>query len=423
MAIEDALSMNYHTNQSHIHTCVLTVAEEIKKGMSLSIVALIDALIEHAIAVRASDIHIDPSPMMLTVRYRIDGILQDAHVVPLHAHREIISRLKVLCGLRTDEHHTAQDGRFKASLKEGVMVDIRVSIIPIYSGENAVLRLFFKEGEMYTLATLGFTKENSKKVTDAILKPYGMILATGPTGCGKTTTLYTLIQMLNAKDTSIITIEDPIEYELSGVNQIQVNARAGLTFANGLRSILRQDPDTIMVGEIRDSETAGLAVNVSLTGHLVFSTLHTNDAATTLPRLLDMNVEPYLIASTVNIAIGQRLLRRLCDVCKVEKKLTPIEIQSLHSFVSDLPLSTETSVCVKVGCLACNQTGYVGRVGVYEVLSMTKTIRELVLKKDSVSALRDCAIKEGMIPLLADGFLKVKEGLTTVEEVLKIRYE
>ncbi len=421
--MDDARSMDYHTSQSHIHMCVLTVTEEIKKGLGISIIVLVDALIEHALAVRASDIHIDPSPSMLTVRYRIDGILQDAHVLPLHAHSEIISRLKVLCGLRTDEHNAAQDGRFKALLQDDVTVDIRVSIIPIYSGENAVLRLFSKEGEMYTLETLGFTKENSRKIRDAIEKPYGMILATGPTGCGKTTTLYTLIQMLNAKDTSIITIEDPIEYELKGVNQIQVNARAGLTFANGLRSILRQDPNTIMVGEIRDSETAGLAVNVSLTGHLVFSTLHTNDAATTLPRLLDMDVEPYLIASTVNIAIGQRLLRRLCECCKTEKKLTQFEIQSLQSVVFNMPITTETNVFTPVGCRVCNQTGYVGRVGVYEVLSMTKAVREIVLQKGSLFALRDCAINEGMVPLLADGFLKVAAGLTTVEEVLKIRYE
>lgn len=423
MALEDVLSMKNYTNLLHIDTCVLSVTEEIKKGTGLSIVDLVDALIEHANAVLASDIHIDPTPTLLCVRYRIDGILQDAHVLPLHTHSEIISRLKVLCGLRTDEHQTAQDGRFKAYLSQGASVDIRVSIIPIYSGENAVLRLFSKQAESYTLQTLGFSESNIKIVTEAIEKPYGMILATGPTGCGKTTTLYTLIQLLNAKDTSIITIEDPIEYELSGINQIQVNARTGLTFANGLRSILRQDPNTIMVGEIRDSETAGLAVNISLTGHLVFSTLHTNDSATTLPRLLDMNVEPYLIASTVNIAIGQRLLRRLCDDCKIEKRLTVSEIQRLHSIAFNMPLTTETTVYTNVGCSRCNQTGYTSRVGVYEVLSMTKAIQELVLNKSSVSTLRNCAIQEGMVPLITDGLLKVKDGLTTVEEVLKIRYE
>jgi type IV pilus assembly protein PilB len=423
MTMDDESSVNYHTNQSHILACVLSVNEEIEKGTGLSIVVLVDALIEHAVAVRASDIHIDPSPTFLCVRYRIDGILQDAHVLPLHTHKEIISRLKVLSGLRTDEHQTAQDGRFKAVLTHGVSVDIRLSIIPIYSGENAVLRLFSGEAETYTLQKLGFTEQNIAKVVDAINKPYGMILATGPTGSGKTTTLYTLIQMLNAKDTSIVTIEDPIEYELTGVNQIQVNARTGLTFANGLRSILRQDPNTIMVGEIRDSETAGLAVNISLTGHLVFSTLHTNDAATTLPRLLDMKVEPYLIASTVNIAIGQRLLRRLCDVCKIEKLLTPSEILSLQSQTANMPLTTSTSVYAPLGCVRCNQTGYMGRVGVYEVLTMTRALRELVLAKSSVSTLKDCAIQEGMVPLIEDGFLKVKEGLTTIEEVLKIRYE
>ena len=416
----DDLGVIFHASQLRIHTCTLDVTEEISKGRNLSVVTLIEALIEHADALGASDIHIDPSPTALCVRYRIDGVLQHVHTLPIHVHDEVLSRLKILCGLRTDEHQVAQDGRFKALLKNAVSIDVRVSIIPAYYGENAVLRLFSSEAESYTLEKLGFTEENIKKVTQAIAKPYGMILATG---CGKTTTLYTLIKMLNAVETSIITIEDPIEYALIGINQIQVNTRTGLTFANGLRSILRQDPDTIMVGEIRDMQTAGLAVNISLTGHLVFSTLHTNDAATTLLRLLDMKVEPYLIASTVNIAIGQRLVRRLCDVCKEERKLTLSEISSLQNHVTHFSITSIAFVCVPVGCAVCNHTGYKGRVGIHEVMTMTPVLRELVLKKNSAALLRSCAVQEGMIPIVEDGFMKVQNGVTTVEEILKIRYE
>lgn len=407
----------------HGDTCAAQVTEELGKGANLSIIRLVDCLIAHAHAVRASDIHIDPLPNYVQVRHRIDGMLQDAHMLPSSTHHEIISRLKIMCGLRTDEHQSAQDGRFRVLLENQVSVDVRVSIIPTYHGENAVLRLLSDEAEIFSLEKLGFTKENIAKITSAIRKPYGMILATGPTGSGKTTTLYTLIKMLNTKDTSIVTIEDPIEYAISGINQIQVNARTGLTFATGLRSMLRQDPNTIMVGEIRDAETAGLAVNISLTGHLMFSTLHTNDAATTLPRLIDMKVEPFLIASTVNIALGQRLLRRLCDNCKVVKTLTQTEVDSLEGFVPKKLLTAGKKVYTHKGCVACSNTGYRGRIGVHEVLVVTNGIREAILRRASASDLREVAIKEGMIPIVVDGFMKVLSGDTTVEEVLRMRYE
>ncbi len=410
-------------HSAHINTCALLVSEELGKGIQLSIIRLVDCIIEHAHAVRASDIHFDPHADKLVVRLRVDGVLADAHIIPASLHHEVISRLKILCGLRTDEHQAAQDGRFRLALPQSGSVDVRVSIVPVYYGENAVLRLLSDEAEIFTLDNLGFTETNKNKIIAALKKPYGMILATGPTGSGKTTTLYTLVKMLNSKDTSILTIEDPVEYAIDGINQIQVNARTGLTFANGLRSMLRQDPNTIMVGEIRDAETAGLAVNIALTGHLVFSTLHTNDAATTLPRLLDMKVEPYLIASTVNIAIGQRLLRKLCDHCKEVKKLTAAEVASLSGFVSSNLLKVGSKICVSGGCEMCNGSGYKGRVGIHEVLTMTNAIREAVLERASATAIRDLAIEGGMTSIVEDGFLKVLAGETTVEEVLRMRYE
>lgn len=408
---------------THIATCILLVTEELEKGAALSIIRLIECLIEHAYAVRASDIHLDPRVSGVVVRLRIDGVLKDAYMLPVRIHPEVISRLKILGGLRTDEHQAAQDGRFRMELTHEKSVDVRISIVPTYHGENAVLRLLSSEAFDFTLKNLGFSEKNRASIASALCKPYGMILATGPTGCGKTTTLYTLINVLNRKDTSILTIEDPIEYAIEGINQIQVNPKTGLTFAQGLRSMLRQDPNTIMVGEIRDTETAKLAVNIALTGHVVLSTLHTNDAATTLPRLLDMQVEPYLIASTVTIAIGQRLLRRLCTSCKKEKILTHIEVASLSELVSENLLTVGTHVFVPVGCAFCGGTGYKGRIGVYEVLVMSNRLRDAVLTRTSARELRDIAIEEGMVPIVEDGWMKVLEGHTTLEEVLTMRYE
>ncbi|KKT23714.1 MAG: Type II secretion system protein E, partial [Candidatus Nomurabacteria bacterium GW2011_GWF2_43_8] len=299
------------------------VEEELARGADVSIINLIDQLIEKADASRASDIHIDPLIEGVRIRFRIDGVLQDAYLFPKEINNEIISRIKILSKLRSDEHQMTQDGRFRYVLPgENKFIDFRVSIVPTYHGENAVLRLLTDKNEESTLEDLGFSESDRKKIENAIRKTNGMILSTGPTGSGKTTTMYTLIKMLNSPGVSIITIEDPIEYAIDEVEQIQVNSRFGLTFANGLRSILRQDPNIIMVGEIRDAETASIAVNTALTGHLLLSTLHTNDAATTLPRLLDMGIEEYLVASTVSIAIGQRLVRKICKDCKEKKPMT-----------------------------------------------------------------------------------------------------
>ena len=399
------------------------IKKDLKGNTDISIVELVDSLVEYAHAVRASDIRITPVEQKVRVRLRIDGVLQDSFEIPSHIHNEVISRVKILARLRTDEHQSAQDGRFRIVLGNAGPVDVRVSIVPTHHGENAVMRILADKSEQFGLDTLGFSKEDEEKIKDAIGRPFGMILSTGPTGSGKTTTLYTLIKMLNKPDVSIITIEDPIEYAISGVEQIQANTHSNLTFSSGLRSILRQDPDIIMVGEIRDSETAGLAVNTALTGHLLFSTLHTTDAATSLPRLLDMNVEPYLVASTVNLIIGQRLARRICPKCGEKHELTDAEKKSLGSVLLEGVAGEKQTFMRGIGCDYCNGTGYHGRVGINEVMLVDDEIRDSFLRRASTSDLRKLAIKKGMTPMLIDGFNKAAMGITTVEEILRVIHE
>ncbi|MDP3901793.1 MAG: GspE/PulE family protein [bacterium] len=397
--------------------------KELLGGGEVSIIKLIDALVASAYEARASDIHVDPEDKEVRVRFRVDGVLHDSFVFSKGLQSEVVTRLKVLSGLRTDEHQMAQDGRFKVLVKPGLYVDIRLSIAPTYYGENAVMRLLAQEAEQeFSLDTLAFSEHNQKIILNAIKKPYGMILATGPTGSGKTTTLYTIIRMLNTPAVSIITIEDPIEYSIDGIEQIQVNARTGITFAAGLRSILRQDPNIIMVGEIRDEETAGIAVNAALTGHLLLSTLHTNDAPTTLPRLIDMKIEPFLIASTVNIAMGQRLLRRVCNDCKVPKKIADSEIKSLSAVVNPEFFKAKTDFFVGKGCNLC-EGGYKGRIGIHEVLEVTDAVREAIMKRADADEIHDIAVKEGMIPMIEDGLNKALDGLTTIEEIMRVIHE
>jgi len=396
------------------------VAKELKKGGAVSIIALIDALVEEAHKLDASDIHIDPREKDVVVRMRIDGVLQDTHIIPKEIQSEVISRIKVLSDLRTDEHQTPQDGRFRLSLEEVDPIDVRVSIAPTYFGENAVLRLLSERSEKFALEMLGMSENDREKVNQAIKKPYGMILATGPTGSGKTTTLYTILKELNTKEVSIITIEDPIEYALQGVNQIQVNSRTGLSFANGLRSILRQDPDIIMVGEVRDAETAGLAVNTALTGHLVLSTLHTSDAATTLPRLLDLRMEPYLITATVNVVVGQRLVRKICAHCKKKHEIIPSEKKVLSEIGAALAFEGKDGLWRGEGCDKCNGSGYRGRIGIYEVMPIDESIREAMLRRCSSTEIRKTAILNGMTTMVEDGFRKAADGITTLEEVLRV---
>jgi len=408
-----------------------TDRSSIEKELSLpandiSIIKLVDSIIEYAYNSRASDVHIDPTENKVNVRFRIDGVMYNIFALPKEIHEEIISRIKVLSGLRTDEHQAAQDGRFKFESGKKSF-DIRVSITPTYYEENAVLRLLAEPEHGFSLENLGFLGNNLNTVRKNIKKPYGMVLVTGPTGSGKTTTLYAILKELNTPMVSIITIEDPIEYSLEGVEQIQVNPRTGLVFATGLRSILRQDPNIIMVGEIRDEETAGIAVNAALTGHLLLSTLHTNDAATTLPRLLDMNIEPFLIASTVNIAISQRLVRMICQSCKFKKDLTADEIKSLENslpetYLKDGSLANKSFYGGK-GCNECGGSGYRGRIAIHEVLEVTEGIRKAIMTQATAATIRDIAILEGMVPIIQDGLLKAEQGVTSIEEVLRVMHE
>jgi type IV pilus assembly protein PilB len=390
----------------------------------ISAVALVDLFIEAAESARASDVHIQPESKNVRLRFRIDGILEEIFKdikISSELNHEIISRIKVLSGLRTDEHLAPQDGRFRTQIEGLEDVDVRVSIMPTYYGENAVMRVLAAT-QTFELADLGFTPESMKKVEHAIAKPFGMILANGPTGSGKTTTLYTILKRLNRPESSIINIEDPIEYSLDGTTQIQVNTQTGLTFANGLRSILRQDPNIIMVGEIRDTETAGIAVNAALTGHLVLSTLHTNDAATTFPRLIDMGVPPFLVSSTVNVAMGQRLVRQICPDCKTERTLTADEVKSLKELIPYLGESDNVFYAGK-GCNTCNGSGYAGRIGIREVLEVNNDIKKLIMARADTEAIKEAAVHAGMVTMLEDGFTKAKQGLTTLEEVLRIIHE
>ncbi|MBI5306378.1 type II/IV secretion system protein [Candidatus Wolfebacteria bacterium] len=411
------------TNKSEIEKELLAPANEI------SIIKLIDSLINHAYELRTSDIHIDPVENKVIIRFRIDGVMHNVFVLPKEIQSEVITRLKVLSGLRTDEHQIAQDGRFKFIAKDQKDFDVRISIIPTYHEENAVLRLLVEQGQDYNLENLGFSERDLDIVRDAMAKPYGMILTTGPTGSGKTTTLYTILKILNTDETAIITIEDPIEYSLEKIIQIQVNNQSGLSFANGLRSILRQDPNIVMVGEIRDEETAKIATNAALTGHLLLSTLHTNDAATALPRLIDMGVEPFLIVSTVNIIIAQRLVRRICPDCKTEKKYSISALKTLahhslsESLTSEFLTGDDKTFFVGKGCKNCNNSGYLGRIPIHEVLEITDAVREAVVSRLGAHEIKEIAKSEGMSTMIEDGFKKATAGSTTIEEILRAIHE
>ncbi len=386
------------------------------------ITKILDMLINYAYQDRASDVHIEPEEKNSLVRFRIDGILHDVLFLPKNLHDQIVTRIKVLSRLRTDEHLAPQDGKMRIKLDEEDL-DIRISILPIAEGEKAVLRLLASRFRLFSLVDLGMNERDLEKVNRGYNKSYGMVVSTGPTGSGKTTSIYAILKILNTREKNITTIEDPVEYRIKGVNQIQVNPKTNLTFASGLRSILRQDPNIIFVGEIRDNETAGIAVNAALTGHLVLSTLHTNDAATALPRLTDMKVEPFLVASTVNVIVAQRLVRKICDMCK--KSVTA----AMEDLTKNLPKDAlarhfgnkkEITIYQGQGCKICHSTGYAGRIGVFEVLEITPGIKELIVKKNDSDIIQRKAIEEGMTTMLDDGLEKVAKGLTTVEEVLRV---
>lgn len=386
------------------------------------IAKIVDVLVDYAYQDKASDIHIEPEEKNSLIRFRIDGILHDVLYLPKILHDRIVTRIKVLSRLRTDEHLSAQDGKMRLVLDEETL-DVRVSIIPITEGEKVVLRLLSSRSRQFSLIDLGMNEKDLQKVTNAFNKAYGMILSTGPTGCGKTTSIYAILKILNTREKNITTIEDPVEYKIKGVNQIQVNPKTNLTFASGLRSVLRQDPNVIFVGEIRDSETAGIAVNAALTGHLVLSTLHTNDSATALPRLIDMKVEPFLVGSTVNLIIAQRLVRKICSLCKQELLIERFDlVKHLPKEIIDRSFGTDTSIKTYrgVGCKSCRTTGYMGRIGIFEVLEMSKELRKLIAEKKDSDVISQEAVLEGTTTMLDDGLQKVKLGLTTIEEVLRV---
>ena len=417
-------------------------------------IEMVDILMVYGYQNKASDIHIEPFSKQLKVRFRIDGIMYDVLTIPKNVYDLILTRLKILAKMRTDEHRAAQDGKFRFFIKdittfEGSdvlvsnrlknqdtkllgniqqIVDVRVSIVPITEGENVVMRLLSSKGRQFGLSTLGLLEHDFEKIRRSIKKPHGMILAVGPTGSGKTTSMYAILKILNTREVHIASIEDPVEYDVEGISQIQVNLQTNLTFAKGLRAIVRQDPDIIFVGEIRDEETAGIAVNSAMTGHMVLSTLHTNDAATTLPRLLDMEVEPFLIASTINVIVAQRLLRKICIQCRESISLTDKEKSILQyepkvkKLFAKLGHKSMDKLLVYrgAGCRACGDTGYVGRIGVFEILEMDEHIKKMILRRASSDEIAKQAIKNGMSTLLEDGLRKVLNGVTTLEEVLRV---
>ncbi len=411
-------------------------AEELKKlAEDLPIIKIVDTLIRHAILQSASDIHVEPMEKEVIVRYRIDGILHDAMTLPKHLAQGLVARVKVMSNLKLDEHRLPQDGRFKIETTE-YRISFRVSILPVFDGEKIVMRLLPETVKGYTLEELGFWGINLERVERAIKRPTGIILATGPTGSGKTTTLYTILEMLNSPGVNISTIEDPIEYRIPRINQTQVRPDIGLTFANGLRSLLRQDPNILMVGEIRDNETASLAINAALTGHLVLSTLHTNSAAGAIPRLIDMKVEPFLIASTLNAIISQRLVRRLCED-QEKYRLDPSQISSLKKDM-DLDkvwekLKSEKAVKPQAKLEEMEwgrpkktdkcPEGYKGRIGIHEVLEMSESLRNLVVKNATSDEIEKRGREEGMLSMLEEGFIRAAQGVTSIEEILRVTSE
>ena len=412
----------------------------------------VNLLLEYAIRSNASDIHIEPREQFVQVRYRIDGVLKEVNRLPKNVLGALVSRIKILSNLKIDERRVPQDGRFKIKVA-GKQYALRVSTLPIADGEKVVMRILDESNQAVTLEQLGYWGHSLAVINQALTEPNGMILVTGPTGSGKSTSLFSVLSMLNTPEVNISTIEDPVEYKIPGVNQTQTNAKAGMTFASGLRALLRQDPNIIMVGEIRDGETANLGVQAALTGHLVFSTLHTNNAATCLPRLLDMGIEPFLIASTVKAVVGQRLVRRLCMNCREQYVPTPDEINEIVSLFNlrpdqtfahihdlelqaieqkvggDTPAGTDETTIRTLwrahpgGCDECGHVGFKGRVGIYEVLGMSRAIQKMITSDATSNQIQDQAIEEGMITMQSDGLVKTLRGNTTLDEVLRVTRE
>lgn len=412
----------------------------------------VNLLLEYAIRSSASDVHIEPREDYVQVRYRIDGVLKEVNRLPRNVMDALTSRIKILSNLKIDERRVPQDGRFKIKVA-GKQYALRVSTLPVVDGEKIVMRILDESNQAVTLKELGYWGHSLTVISQALTEPTGMVLITGPTGSGKSTSLFSILTLLNTPDVNISTVEDPVEYKIPGVNQTQTNAKAGMTFASGLRALLRQDPNIIMVGEIRDSETANLGIQAALTGHLVFSTLHTNNAATSLPRLLDMGIEPFLIASTIKAVVGQRLVRRLCMICRKNVAPQPEEVEAItrlfnlrqnqnFAYIHQLeqqavqqgvggttPLGTSETTIVSLwkaspeGCDECNHTGYKGRIGIYEVLGNSIPVQKLIVSNATSNQIQDQAILEGMVTMQTDGLIKALRGDTTIEEILRVTKE
>ena len=397
------------------------IAQIIKEA---PIAKIVSTILEYAVTSRASDIHIEPQEDRVRVRYRIDGILYDRLSLPKVVQEAVISRIKILAEMKIDEHRIPQDGRFNFKIDEKE-VDLRISVLPTVFGEKIVMRLLRKTGGLPTLQELGLGGFSEKVLETAILRPHGIIIVCGPTGSGKTTTLYSVLSKLNTTKVNISTLEDPVEYQIAGINQVQVNPAVGLTFADGLRSFLRQDPNIILVGEIRDGETTELAIQAALTGHLVFSTLHTSSAAGALPRLLDLGAETFLLASTMNAVLAQRIVRTICPHCKVSYTPLPQLVEEMKTVLGKYfpPQLKDVKLYKGKGCEECGGSGYIGRVGIFETLPISEKIGSLILQHADSGAIEKEAIAEGMITMKQDGYLKVLQGVTTIEEVLRVAQE
>ena len=405
-----------------------TYEETLRRVTEAPISKMVAVILRHAVEGRASDIHIEPLKTKTRVRFRLDGVLHSSLYLPKQIHPSVVARVKIISNLRIDETRIPQDGRFTVNI-DGQNIDFRVSTFPTMFGEKVVMRVLNPAQRLTTFESLGLEGRSLTLIKEALKKPYGLILATGPTGCGKTTTLYVILENLNKEGVNIVTLEDPVEYRIEGINQSQVKPEIGYNFANGLRHVLRQDPDVIMVGEIRDTETAELATHAALTGHIVLSTLHTNNALGVIPRLIDLGVQPFLIPATLNIAIAQRLVRRLCPKCKEkvepQGKIREIIMEELKNLPPSerKELGRDLYIWRARGCSECGQTGYSGRIGIFEVLSMTKSLAKIILTEPSEDKIKKEAQKQKMISMRLDGILKVLKGITSIEEVIRATEE
>lgn len=419
ITVSFALSEDIDGAFIHYRKALETRFADILKSEQKVAPEIIGQILDDAFVYHASDIHFEPQEKEVVIRFRIDGVLHEAGIIPKELYENILNRIKVMAHMRIDEHYSAQDGAVRYERGEGHS-DMRVSVAPTVDGEKTVIRILSEYVRGFTLADLGLSSADQEKMESASRKPFGMILITGPTGSGKTTTLYALVKILSSPEVNITTIEDPVEYKITGISQIQVNPATNLTFAKGLKSIARQDPDIILVGEIRDRETAEIAVNAALTGHLLLSTFHANDAATGVPRLLDMGVEPFLLASTLELIVAQRLVRKVCDICRYSRQATEEELKRLPSSVIAALGAKSPTLYYGKGCTACGHTGYRGRSAIFELISITQEMKDLFLKSPTTNQIWQLAVKQGSRTLFDDGMDKVKNGMTTLEELLRV---